>query len=460
MRAATAMKTAAALVEGVGVGATSARSPSVSGAPRHAAIASLYFDERSQADVTFPLSFVLAFLEVLGLGVHPLDGGGSVAIGPETLVVGDVVQRPDRSPLVSWCRSEAPAAGANTRCFVGDAPAGGTSVRSPQPVFATPVRCGASRLRLAPLESGMMGTTGCADRPGVWAWVQLYSSTGTPGAIPLPVAPTPGTEQMEPVVVPAAGGEAWIVWTERPAGRPGGATVRAIRIDGRGEPVADAVGLSRPGAAVPSWAGSRIATTGLPGGGLAVVWAEPQTKGAAGRLGIFDAGGRPVLPPIDLGSVVLRAFEPLRAVADSSGRITVSWWREEPDAGGARLYAASFSPRGEPLVAPVAVTLRPMDAVPRIATLAASKGAQLLAWTDRDAETGEPRIAVHRWSPELGPLGLTTWLEGTVTDRWSFLELGPGDPDGAFTLYWKETVDEAVGGLTAYLRWRELRIGL
>jgi hypothetical protein len=205
--------------------------------------------------------------------------------------------------------------------------------------------------------------------------------------------------------------------------------------------------------------GTRFAAAGLPDGGLAVVWAEPQTEGSAVRLGIFDAGGRPALPTIDLGSVALSGSEPLLAATDGAGRITASWWREAPDAGGARLFAASYSPRGEPLVAPVAVTPQPTDALPRIAALAASKGAQLLAWADRDAETGEPRIAVRRWSPERGPLGLVTWLDGKVTDRWPFLELVPGDTAGSFTLYWKETVDEAQGGPTAYLRWRELRAG-
>lgn len=409
--------------------------------------------------MTFPLSLALAFLEILSLGARPLDGGEPVAIGPETLIVGDVIQGPGRSPLVSWCQAEAPAAGADTRCFVGDALAGATSVRSPRPVFRTPALCGASRLRLAPLAGGVAGAVGCSSRPGAWAWVQLYDSGGEPGTAPLPVAPAPGAEQTAPVPVPAAGSGAWIVWTERLAGRPGGGTVRATRIDDRGEPVGDAIDLARPGAAVPSSVGTRFAAAGLPDGGLAVVWAEPQTEGSAVRLGIFDAGGRPALPPIDLGSVALSGSEPLLAATDGAGRITASWWREAPDAGGARLFAASYSPRGEPLVAPVAVTPQPTDALPRIAALAASKGAQLLAWADRDAETGEPRIAVRRWSPERGPLGLVTWLDGKVTDCWPFLELVPGDTAGSFTLYWKETVDEAQGGPTAYLRWRELRAG-
>ena len=41
---------------------------------------------------------------------------------------------------------------------------------------------------------------------------------------------------------------------------------------------------------------------------------------------------------------------------------------------------------------------------------------------------------------------------------WPFLELVPGDEPRRFTLYWKETVEDPEGGLTAVLRWRELAV--
>jgi hypothetical protein len=234
--------------------------------------------------------------------------------------------------------------------------------------------------------------------------------------------------------------------------------VRAVRLDSAGEPTGEAIDLSDSGAVVGSTVASQFAAAGQPGGGLAVVWLERTTEGHAVRLGIFDAAGRPAAPPIDLGSAELNPFEPLWIGADGSGRLTVAWRREEPGDGGTRLYAASFSPRGEPLVEPVSVARLPTGVFPRIAALAARNGAQLLAWNDRDPDTGEPRIAVRRWSPELGPLGLTTWIAGTVTEFWPFLEVLRGDEAGRFTLYWKETVDDPEGGLTAVLRWRELGV--
>lgn len=408
--------------------------------------------------MTFPGILALALLEILGIGVRPLAEGGLLAIGPETLVVGDVVHGAAGWPLVSWCRADAPPERSDTRCFVADLRSGGTLGRSRRPVFRTPGLCGGSRLRLSAVAGYVLGTTACSERSGLWAWAQLYDRGGRARTVPLPVAPSLGSEQTAPIPIAGPDGGAWVVWTEAMEGHGGRGTVRAIRLDPRGEPVGEAMDFSARDAAVTSGVETRFAVAGLPRGGLAVGWFERRTEGVAVRMGIFDARGRPAVPPVDLGSGAPRAFEPLRLATDTAGRITVTWWRDEPDVGGTRLYAASFSPRGAPLAAPAAVARVPTGMLPRIATVAASDGAQLLAWTDRDPDTGAPRIAVRRWSPQLGPLGLATWLEGKVTDRWAFLELIPGGAAGLFTLHWKETVDDPEQGLKAVLRWQELEV--
>ena len=259
-----------------------------------------------------------------------------------------------------------------------------------------------------------------------------------------------------PQLVEAAGGGYWLVWGSGSVFTTASDQILAARLgpDGRLRgalievAAQDEVSMGSPP--------DQLAVAPLADGGfVAAFFALPRSGGSVVRWRTFDSNGEPASGPVDL-PLESPVAASIRVAVDEADRITVIW--EGRDDGWRRVYAASFTADGEPLVAPreVGVPVEPDRdfGLPRIAR---SGHGSVIVWLER-ATSGEAWIAARKWSPTQGPLGLVARVPASAARKWTFLEVAPVESSpGAFRVYWNP---DGPDGLTepARVRWRELSV--
>lgn len=308
---------------------------------------------------------------------------------------------------------------------------------------ATETLCCVDRTVVEPLSrAGFLAVTTCSMSQGFWLWSQTLAPDGRPSDLPAPIFPVPGRAQHTPRLVSAGRDTFWLVWIEGDRDPDVGGTVRAARIDSSGELVAGPFDLSGEGDgfAQASTHGESLSIAPLDDGGLIVAWIEFSGRQPRGiRLRIVDRAGRPITPEIPATPEGHERVQSPRIIAGRKGPLTLVWQTRfsDPDAPP-RLFFRFFSRSGETLsgAQPVAVDEPTRSqGLPRIV----SDGSHsIVVWQERPTtgrDVADGWIALRRWSPERGPIGVTTRFPATLSWSRPFLEAIP-EGSGAFNVYW------------------------
>jgi len=352
---------------------------------------------------------------------------------------------------LAWSRQLVRAGTFEETSFQGQVQKDGAEL-SISPLLANFPGCGGfSRLNLAAGPAGrtLLAVT-CEDPGGRLVHV------GFEGGDLRGLFPGRGRADHMPQLVDAAGGGYWLVWGTGSVFTTASDQILAARLGADGRLRSGLIEVTAQDEVSMGWPPDQLAVAPLAGGGfVAAFFALPRSGGRVVRLRTFDSNGEPAVGPIDLPLQNPGAGS-IRVSVDEAGRITVAW--EARDDGWRRVYAASFTAVGEPLVPPrkVGVPVEPERdfALPRISH---SSHGTVIVWLER-ATSGEAWIAARKWSPARGPLGLVARVPASVARKWTFLEVAPVESSpGTLRVYWNP---DGPDGLTepARVRWRELSV--
>jgi hypothetical protein len=303
-----------------------------------------------------------------------------------------------------------------------------------------------------------LAVTICSGRSGTWLWSQVVRGAGSPLDIAAPVLPISGRSQEEPRLVAAGGGRSWLSWVERDGSRVAGGVVRTALVDVAGELILgpmDVSSLSLAGA-LGGPAPDSLHSASLSGGGLAVAWLARGGDGALQiRFRLLSPDGRPKTPEIIATPGDHSPKSSHRIHAEDDGSVTLLWTRRGPDGKPDRVFLRRFSATGEPLsdALPMAIDEPKRTQIrPRIVRTGTS---EWVVWSEWPGSSGwaEGWIAIRRWSPEDGPVGLTTRFPATFAPYWPLLEAVPDGSGGAFSIFWHaDPGDPADPGRLAWRR--------
>jgi hypothetical protein len=198
----------------------------------------------------------------------------------------------------------------------------------------------------------------------------------------------------------------------------------------------------------------------LADGGLAAAWNEfsgREPKGIHFRL--FDVSGNPLTNEIQATPDDHESAEsPRMVVVERAGPLVLVWRKRSSDPNAStRIYFRMFSRSGEALSDALPVAVDEPDRSQGLPRLVTDGSQRLLVWYDwsgMQRELADGWIAIRRWSPEDGPVGLTTRFPATFAPYWPLLEAVPDGSGEAFTLFWHADPGDPSG--PGRLAWRRV----
>lgn len=305
--------------------------------------------------------------------------------------------------------------------------------------------CCVDRTVIEPVGRGrFLAVTTCSMRQGFWLWSQSLSAAGQPASVPAPVLPVPGRAQHAPKLAPAPGDGLWLAWVEGEQSPDVGGIVRAARIDASGDVIGGPFDVSegRDTIAHADMLRDGLTISPLPGGGVAVAWYARSGRHPRGlHLRLLDSTGRPTTPELEGTPEGHERAESPRIHVGERGHLTLAWQRRPPDPNDpSRAFVRNFSPSGEPISDALPVSVDEPERSQELPRIVADGRTKFLVWHERsgsDGERGKSWIALRRWSPDTGPIGLTTRFSADLAERWPLLEALPdAGTENSFTLYW------------------------
>lgn len=403
----------------------------------------------------------------MGLNTATLLIASLVAIGPQ-IELGERGQveisrgqgRPDaifetsRGAAVAWVQTIVPAGDTSPRnvCHLSglseEAASRNTLPQWHQESFreaAAVTLCCVDRTVIEPVGRGRsLAVTTCSMRQGFWLWSQALSAGGQPEGVPAPVLPVLGRAQHAPKLAPAPGDGLWLAWVEGEHSPDVGGIVRAARIDASGEVIAGPFDLSEGGNTIAHADMLRdgLAISAIPGGGVAVAWYARSGRNPRGlHFRLLDSTGRPTTPELQGTPEGHERADSPRIHVGERGPLTLAWQRRSanPDAPS-RVFVRNFTLSGEPISGALPVSVDEPERSQELPRIVVHGRTRFLVWHERSRssrEHGRSWIALRRWSPDAGPIGLTTRFSAELAEQWPLLEALPDDDtDNSFTLYW------------------------
>lgn len=328
--------------------------------------------------------------------------------------------------------------------------------------------CCVARSDLRVRSSGGLAITSCSGRDGVWIWSQSLTPDGAPTSLPAPVFPVPGVAQKSAALVDAARGESWLVWVESLLDDRDRGIVRGARLDPDGGVTAGPYDLTedRAASALSGWDHLAPSAAALPDGGLAVAWVSAAGRHLRGlRLRLTDRDGRPTTPEIEATPQGHERAKWPRLHVSETGALNLVWQRSpsrDEESGPPRLFFRRFSPTGEPLGSALPLADDHPDRAQLLPRIEAEGEHRLLVWYETprgDVTADEGWLALRRWHPDHGPVGLTTRVPAALAGVWRFLEVVP-DPSratGDFTLFWHPNGPKGFAEPAA-VGWRRIKV--